>query len=1157
MLGDGDLREGTTMSLHNMRIISASAPFLGVPVPAGSPTVKARRRRLETAATVPIGLVLACMCLLMPASSASASSLTWAKPRLVDHQEPYGDPDGMNSVSCPKASFCVGVDAQGRAVSSTNPSGGAGTWTSQVIGTLNDGLDDVSCPEASLCVAVRSDGAILTSTQPTGGVSAWSTAMVESRPLNGVSCPSAKLCVAVGYGGEVFTATHPTEGVSAWTPADVDGSNELNRVSCASTTLCVAVDGAGNVVTSTDPTGGVSAWHVADIDGSSRINGVSCPSESFCVAVDSSGDAFTSAQPAGGAGEWKEEKIDTTLMRGEIPVTLGGVSCSSPELCVAVDSAGNVVISTEPAAGPSAWVTTNVDSSYDFSQISCAPGLCVAADRQGNVVSSTNPTGGAHDWRVAEVNPGADVPTAVECASVSLCLAADESGDVVTGSPISEGGSWSVANIDPPIAQLTGLTGLSCASESFCVAVGYGEGNLATSTNPPGGATAWHLTNIDAGNPTLTDVACPSESLCVALAGEGEIDTSTNPTGGAGAWQHGKLETTLYGLNSVSCPSVHLCVAVARSGDIVTSSNPAGGVSAWTTVPISGSFEPAYVSCPSEKLCVAVDSAGHVITSVDPTGGANAWTATRVDGTNRLKGISCTSSTLCVAVDEAGNALISSDPTGGEAAWTATQIDESMLTGVSCVGESLCVAFDAAGNVIVGTRSRTQSISFVPAFSYGGLGEGTVFTAELAFTGTEYHGTAFPSSHVTIQLPAGVGGTQSGFPTCERATLEASGPAGCPPGSMAGPVGSIGFVSDVAAELLPETGTIQAIFAPEEKLLFYIRAVAPVPIEETIPATYLFDSPPYGRALTLELPLVEPVPGAPYVSITDLNLELGTSRQEGPATISSVTIPEQCPPSGELSWAFEVTLYEHAPQQTTAQTACPGSSGEDTGGEGKSSGGSEGTLNQSPPDLGAGNDADASAATAAPPAPILAQRQTASIISGTVMVRLKGTTKFISLSGTSAIPDGSEVEATNGHVLITVATPNGHTQSAEVWGGRFLVHQQRTGSGETHFTLTLPLTGCPRAALPHRAAAVRAAGAKHSAGAKSRHLWVSEGGGSWGTNGRYVSTSVEGTRWLTLDECDRSEVTVSAGRVKVHDLIHHRIKILSAGESYVATRGSA
>lgn len=92
-------------------------------------------------------------------------------------------------------------------------------------------------------------------------------------------------------------------------------------------------------------------------------------------------------------------------------------------------------------------------------------------------------------------------------------------------------------------------------------------------------------------------------------------------------------------------------------------------------------------------------------------------------------------------------------------------------------------------------------------------------------------------------------------------------------------------------------------------------------------------------------------------------------------------------------------------------------------------------------------------------------------------------------------------------------------------------------------------------ALPRGAAAALAAGVKHSSGAKSRKLWVSEGGGSWGTNGRYVSTTVEGTHWLTLDECNQSEVQVVSGKVQVHDLIHNRTKVLTAGKSYIATRG--
>jgi hypothetical protein len=93
------------------------------------------------------------------------------------------------------------------------------------------------------------------------------------------------------------------------------------------------------------------------------------------------------------------------------------------------------------------------------------------------------------------------------------------------------------------------------------------------------------------------------------------------------------------------------------------------------------------------------------------------------------------------------------------------------------------------------------------------------------------------------------------------------------------------------------------------------------------------------------------------------------------------------------------------------------------------------------------------------------------------------------------------------------------------------------------------LTGCARTALP-RGAAARLA--KHSSGSKSRHLWVSEKEGSWGTDGRYVSTSVEGTTWLTLDECTRSEVKVTAGKVKVLDFVRRKTKTVTAGYSYVA-----
>jgi hypothetical protein len=186
------------------------------------------------------------------------------------------------------------------------------------------------------------------------------------------------------------------------------------------------------------------------------------------------------------------------------------------------------------------------------------------------------------------------------------------------------------------------------------------------------------------------------------------------------------------------------------------------------------------------------------------------------------------------------------------------------------------------------------------------------------------------------------------------------------------------------------------------------------------------------------------------------------------------------------------------------------------------------------------------------PTPVVSQRQILTVTSGTVTIRPKGTSIFVPLSGSTSIPDGSEVEATNGRVVITVATPKGGTATAEVYGGRFRIHQD--SSGETHFILTLPLTGCPRTALPRGAAASLA---KHGSGPKSRHLWVSEKEGSWGTNGRYVSTTVEGTTWLTLDECTRSEVKVTAGKVKVLDLVRTKTKMVSAGHTYIAAARSS
>jgi hypothetical protein len=397
----------------------------------------------------------------------------------------------------------------------------------------------------------------------------------------------------------------------------------------------------------------------------------------------------------------------------------------------------------------------------------------------------------------------------------------------------------------------------------------------------------------------------------------------------------------------------------------------------------------------------------------------------------------------------------------------------------------------------------------------GDLGEGTTVTDEFTFSGTEYGGRPEPLTGLTVHLPGGVGGLQTGFATCQASTIEMTGISGCPPGSLAGPKSSIGMLVSFGTETVAEAGTVQAVFGAGETLNFFVDATSPVSVEVIMTGTYTVDSAPYSHVLSLAVPTIESVPGALHASITALTLAFGAARSEEGSEVHSVTVPEACP-SGGFGWLANAAFADGTTTDVSYQSPC---------------------------------------LPASTTSPILGQRQTVHVTAGEVTVRRKGANSFVPLSGASTIPNGSEVDATNGHALITAATAMpGQTKSAEISGGRLLIHQEHAGAGETHLILSRPLTGCP--GLRHRrgSAAALAAGAKRGSGAKSRKLWVSDNGGSWGTNGRYISTTVEGTHWLTVDECNRSRVTVAAGKVKVHDLIDNRTKVLTAGESYVAAR---
>lgn len=365
------------------------------------------------------GIAVAAIAILGVWGSGEAKASTWSVAKLPNG----GIVTAFFGISCPTTELCVTVGGNNAIATSTKPAGGAEDWrvvypdggfvppairagratAGASLATYNgEQIRGVSCPSTGLCVAASLDSQIYVSTDPTGPASAWEvlemTAPEEPNiHMGGISCPSASLCVAVGLGGKLVTSTNPTGGRAAWSVTELAAPYDLRGVDCPSATLCVAVGNEGGILVSTDPTGGPAAWQLVGAPGgASSLNGVSCPSPSFCV-TGTAGKIITSTDPTASAA-WKVTSAGTGLL-------VKDVSCPSAQACAAIDNNADVMASTEPTGGASAWWFENVipfrneqsiregiierNGTYG---ISCpATSLCVGVGMEFQVIASKNP----------------------------------------------------------------------------------------------------------------------------------------------------------------------------------------------------------------------------------------------------------------------------------------------------------------------------------------------------------------------------------------------------------------------------------------------------------------------------------------------------------------------------------------------------------------------------------------------------------------------------------------------------------------------------------------------------------------------------------------------------------------------------------------------
>jgi hypothetical protein len=162
-------------------------------------------------------------------------------------------------------------------------------------------------------------------------------------------------------------------------------------------------------------------------------------------------------------------------------------------------------------------------------------------------------------------------------------------------------------------------------------------------------------------------------------------------------------------------------------------------------------------------------------------------------------------------------------------------------------------------------------------------------------------------------------------------------------------------------------------------------------------------------------------------------------------------------------------------------------------------------------------------------------------VSGVVLVRLRGTNRFVNLARLRNVPVGSELDVRRGRVRLVSSAGARRTQSGIFYQGRAVVRQPRGRAPVTTLQVSGPLA-CPRRS---------AAGADAAKPPRVRRLW-GNAKGKFRTQGRYGSAAVRGTLWLTEDRCDGTFFRVRVGRIEVFDQVRNRRVIVRAGQTYFA-----
>ncbi len=232
------------------------------------------------------------------------------------------------------------------------------------------------------------------------------------------------------------------------------------------------------------------------------MNAVSCPSTALCVAVDSVGNALTTTNFAT-SGSWVADAVAGG-------VALNDVSCApGTTFCAAVDATGNVWTTSDPRGASPTWTKTDIDGSTPLTGIACATSsLCVATDGSGNAIQSSHPTAGASAWTLQNVESngalaGVACPTAQECAITGNDAAQSGSafGSIIIGQafPVLTTSAPTVTTTGASFAGTVNPEGTNVSSCVFQYSIDTSYSNSASCGSPGKGTSPVSVTGTASG----------------------------------------------------------------------------------------------------------------------------------------------------------------------------------------------------------------------------------------------------------------------------------------------------------------------------------------------------------------------------------------------------------------------------------------------------------------------------------------------------------------------------------------------------------------------------------------------------------------------------------------------------------------------------------